>query len=190
MPWRSVRSGVPSHAASYGGWTERGMRWAVAPYPDSYGPTRLLVPGTENADTARSASGPGDAGQEPAGRSAVDRGKQGLKRSGMTDGYGIPLGRVPAGANRHDIPLLAPTLDRLESLGPLPDAVTVQPGRRLRLGHHSGSAQRTGPARTYRAQGGEGARPGESALARRTHSRVAERLSSPRPVLRASRHCL
>jgi hypothetical protein len=39
-------------------------------------------------------------GGEVAGRSPVDRGKQGLKRSGMTDGYGIPLGRVLAGANR------------------------------------------------------------------------------------------
>ncbi|MFD7480848.1 IS5/IS1182 family transposase, partial [Streptomyces sp. NPDC059837] len=33
-------------------------------------------------------------GGEAAGRSPVDRGKQGLKRSGMTDGYGIPLRRV------------------------------------------------------------------------------------------------
>ncbi|MFF4354091.1 IS5 family transposase [Streptomyces sp. NPDC001530] len=64
-------------------------------------------------------------GGEVAGRSPVDRGKQGLKRSGMTDGYGIPLGRVLAGANRHDSPLLAPTLDRLDDLGPLPDDVTV-----------------------------------------------------------------
>lgn len=53
-------------------------------------------------------------GGEVAGRSPVDRCKQGLKRSGITDGYGIPLGRVPAGANRHDSPLLAPTLDRLD----------------------------------------------------------------------------
>lgn len=43
----------------------------------------------------------------------------------MTDGYGIPLERVLAGANRHYSPLLAPTLDRLESLGPLPDTITV-----------------------------------------------------------------
>lgn len=43
----------------------------------------------------------------------------------MTDGYGIPLGRVLAGANRHDSPLLAPTLDRLDDLGPLPDDITV-----------------------------------------------------------------
>lgn len=42
----------------------------------------------------------------------------------MTDGYRIPLGRVLAGANRHDSPLLAPTLHRLEGLGPLPDTIT------------------------------------------------------------------
>ncbi|MFJ9615360.1 IS5 family transposase, partial [Streptomyces noursei] len=64
-------------------------------------------------------------GGEAAGRSPVDRGKQGMKRSGMTDGYGIPLGRVLAGANRHDSPLLAPTLDLLHELGPLPDEITV-----------------------------------------------------------------
>jgi transposase len=64
-------------------------------------------------------------GGEVTGRSPVDRGKQGLKRSSMTDGYGIPLGRVLAGANRHDSPLLAPTLDRLADLEPLPDDITV-----------------------------------------------------------------
>ncbi|MFV5998537.1 IS5 family transposase [Streptomyces sp. NPDC056231] len=64
-------------------------------------------------------------GGDAAGRSPVDRGKQGMKRSGMTDGYGIPLDRVLAGANRHDSPLLAPTLDRLDDLGPLPDDITV-----------------------------------------------------------------
>lgn len=58
---------------------------------------------------------------EAAGRSPVDRGKQGLKRSGMTDGYGIPLGRILAGANCHDSPLLAPTSDRLSELGPPPN---------------------------------------------------------------------
>ncbi|MFE6684430.1 IS5 family transposase [Streptomyces sp. NPDC057729] len=64
-------------------------------------------------------------GGEAAGRSPVDRGKQGMKRSSMTDGYGIPLGRVLAGANRHDSPLLAPNLDLLEELGPLPDEISV-----------------------------------------------------------------
>jgi IS5 family transposase len=43
----------------------------------------------------------------------------------MTGGYGIRLGCVLAAANRHDSPLLAPTLDRLDDLGPLPDGSTV-----------------------------------------------------------------
>ncbi|AWS47904.1 IS5 family transposase [Streptosporangium sp. 'caverna'] len=64
-------------------------------------------------------------GGEAAGGSPVDRGKQGMKRSLMVDGYGIPLGRVLAGANRHDSPLLAPTLDKLDDLGPLPDVIAV-----------------------------------------------------------------
>ena len=64
-------------------------------------------------------------GGDIAGRSPVDRGKQGMKRSLLVDAYGIPLGRVLAGANRHDSPLLETTLDRLADLGPLPDQITV-----------------------------------------------------------------
>jgi transposase len=64
-------------------------------------------------------------GGEVAGRSPVDRGKQGLKRSLVTDGTGIPLHVVAAGANRHDAPLLGPTLAGLEKLDGLPDDVTV-----------------------------------------------------------------
>ena len=51
-------------------------------------------------------------GGEAAGRSPVDRGKQGTKRSLLVDGSGIPIGCVIAGANCHDSPLLAPTLDK------------------------------------------------------------------------------
>ena len=47
-------------------------------------------------------------GGECAGRSPVDRGKQGMKRSSMVDGYGIPLDRVLAAANRHDPRSLPP----------------------------------------------------------------------------------
>jgi transposase len=64
-------------------------------------------------------------GGEAAGRSPVDRGKQGLKRSVVTDGQGIPLHVVAAGANRHDSPLLGPTLAGLDKLDALPDGVTV-----------------------------------------------------------------
>ncbi len=65
------------------------------------------------------------AGGAAAGRSPVDRGKQGLKRSVATDGAGIPLHLVAAGANRHDAPLLAPTPAGLDKLGGLPEDVTV-----------------------------------------------------------------
>jgi transposase len=64
-------------------------------------------------------------GGECAGRSPVDRGKLGMKRSLLTDGYGIPPGRVLAPASRNDSPLLAATLDKLGDLGPLPGDIRV-----------------------------------------------------------------
>lgn len=69
-------------------------------------------------------------GGEAAGKSPVDRGKQGTKRSVLTDGRGIPLGVVAAPANRHDSPLLRPTLERLSRFESrfgvgLPDRITV-----------------------------------------------------------------
>jgi transposase len=59
-------------------------------------------------------------GGEVAGRSPVDRGKQGLKRSILTEAGGIPLGAVPAPANRRDDGLLAGTLDTIAVVAPLP----------------------------------------------------------------------
>ena len=56
-------------------------------------------------------------GGERSGRSPVDRGKRGIKRSVVVDGRGIPLGSVSAPANHHDSPLLAPTLDAAQALG-------------------------------------------------------------------------
>jgi transposase len=64
-------------------------------------------------------------GGEKAGKSPVDRGKQGIKRSMMVDACGVPLAVVAAPANRHDSLLLAPTLDVLETLGGLPEPVSV-----------------------------------------------------------------
>jgi hypothetical protein len=64
-------------------------------------------------------------GGEQAGRSPVDRGKQGTKRSTVVDACGIPLGAISAPANRHDSPLLDETLTTLETLGPLPERVNV-----------------------------------------------------------------
>jgi hypothetical protein len=50
-------------------------------------------------------------GGERAGRSPVDRGKQGIKRSTVVDANGSPFGAVTAPANRHDSPLLGVTVD-------------------------------------------------------------------------------
>ena len=61
-----------------------------------------------------------------AGRSPVDRGKQGIKRSTAVDSNGIPLGTNTAAANRHDSPLLGETLKPLEELlGSMPEQVSV-----------------------------------------------------------------
>ena len=65
-------------------------------------------------------------GGERAGRSPVDRGKQGTKRSTAVDANGIPIGGVSAGANRHDSPLLVPTLEHASaSVGGLPDLASI-----------------------------------------------------------------
>ena len=65
-------------------------------------------------------------GGEKAGKSPVDRGEQGIKRSTAVDGRGIPIGGVSAPANRHDSPLSVPTLERAgASVGGLPDLASV-----------------------------------------------------------------
>ena len=65
-------------------------------------------------------------GGEVSGRSPVDRGKQGTKRSVVTDAGGLPLHLVVAAANAHDSPLLEPTLAGVpDAVGPLPDVACV-----------------------------------------------------------------
>jgi hypothetical protein len=61
-----------------------------------------------------------------AGRSPVDRGKRGIKRSVAVDARGIPLGVVTAPANRYDSPLLAQTLDAARALGLLPEGASIR----------------------------------------------------------------
>jgi len=61
-------------------------------------------------------------GGQKAGKSPVDRAKQGIKRSVAVDAEGIPLGVITAPANRHDSPLLSETLD---SVGKLPEQASV-----------------------------------------------------------------
>jgi transposase len=110
-------------------------------------------------------------GGEVAGPSPVDRRKQGMKRSLLVEGYGIPLGRVLAGAHRHDSPLLAPTLDQLDDLGPLPDEITVH----LDSGYDSGKTRDT---LAERGLHGEIARKGEKAPIQATHRWHVERTNA------------
>jgi len=77
-------------------------------------------------------------GGEVSGRSPVDRGKQGTKRSVACDGDGIPLHLVAARANDHDSPLLEPTLAGIcDMIGPLPD----RPCMHLDRGYDSGKTR-------------------------------------------------
>jgi len=64
-------------------------------------------------------------GGEKAGKSPVDRGKEGIKRSVAVDGRGIPLGALTATANRHDSLLLVPTLEAVRTPGLLPEGAIV-----------------------------------------------------------------
>ena len=65
-------------------------------------------------------------GGEKAGRNPVDRGKWGLKRSTVVDAKGLPIGSLSAPANRHDSPLLMPTIEHASSsVGTLPDGTSV-----------------------------------------------------------------
>lgn len=64
-------------------------------------------------------------GGDVAGRSPVDRGKHGRKRSLLTDAAGVPLHLVAAGANRPDSTLLRATLAGLATLGPRPPGLPV-----------------------------------------------------------------
>jgi len=52
-------------------------------------------------------------GGEKTGPNPTDRAKQGVKRSLLTEGHGIPVGIAVAGANRHDMKLVEATLENL-----------------------------------------------------------------------------
>jgi len=50
---------------------------------------------------------------EKTGPNPTDRGKQGVKRSLLTEGHGIPVGLVVDGANRNDMKLVRATLETI-----------------------------------------------------------------------------
>jgi transposase len=64
-------------------------------------------------------------GGQGTGPNPTDRGRKGYKWSIATDKAGIPLGWAIDGANRHDIPLLQPTLAFVEQTGLLDEIETI-----------------------------------------------------------------
>jgi transposase len=64
-------------------------------------------------------------GGQGTGPNPTDRGKRGWKWSLVTERGGIPIGWAVDGANRHDIPLLAPTLQAIAGRGLLIDIETL-----------------------------------------------------------------
>ena len=60
------------------------------------------------------------AGSQITGRNPTDRGKQGVKRSLLTEGSGIPVSVVIDGANRHDMKLVQRTLEGIMTERPTP----------------------------------------------------------------------
>jgi transposase len=76
-------------------------------------------------------------GGEGTGPNPTDRGKRGWKWSVASDMNGIPIGWVTDGANRHDVPLLVPTLDDIKAAGYFEDIDTLH----LDRGYDSGAVR-------------------------------------------------
>ncbi len=111
-------------------------------------------------------------GGEKAGRSPVDRGKRGTKRSTAVDARGIPLGTVTAPASRHDSPLLAQTLDTVaQTLGGLPESTSIH----LDRGYDSGATRQRLQERGLVAEISEKGKPAPLAATKRW---VVERTGS------------
>jgi transposase len=111
-------------------------------------------------------------GGEKAGRNPVDRGKWGLKRSTAVDAKGIPIGSLSAPANRHDSPLLVPTIEHASnSVGTLPDRTSVH----LDRGYDSDATRRR---LEYFGLKAEISEKGKPAPLRATNRWVVERTNS------------
>ena len=54
------------------------------------------------------------------GTNPTDRGKDGIKRSLLTEGHGVPIGLAVDGANRHDMKLVRATIESIVVERPAP----------------------------------------------------------------------
>jgi transposase len=65
-------------------------------------------------------------GLKKTGPNPTDRGKEGVKRSVLTEATGIPIALAIDGANRHDMKLVQDTLDGIMATRPVPTATAPQ----------------------------------------------------------------
>ena len=59
-------------------------------------------------------------GGKKTGKNPTDRAKKGVKRSLLTEGHGVPLGLMVAGANRPDMKLVKDTVNSVVVTRPRP----------------------------------------------------------------------
>ena len=102
----------------------RGIRCLLAPRPD---PVRRpqgyrMVLAVDGWSDDEGACG----GFKKTGPNPTDRGKQGVKRSLLTEAAGIPIAVAIDGANRHDMKLVRGTFDGIMATRPVPTAAMPQ----------------------------------------------------------------
>ena len=76
------------------------------------------------------------------GANPTDRGKEGVKRSLLTEGHGVPIGLAVAGANRHDMKLVRETMESIVVERPEPTPEQPQ-GMCLDKGYDYGEVRDT-----------------------------------------------
>src|SRR5262249_33187719 len=163
------RGPAPAQRLGRAGEGEKAPAWALRAYDQIIGLDRGDV-AVEGCMTKAPCGGP------LAGPSTVDRRKGGLKRSVATEAAGVPLGVAAASANRHDSPLLAPTLGAaISQLGGL---LPEQPTCHLDAAYQGTPTCQTWPSwacRPDRPPGHPRPHPGPPTLAPRTHPPLDER---------------
>jgi len=120
---------------------------------------------------------------EGIGHNPTDRGKHGTKRSTLSEGHGLPLAVVVAGAHVPDMKLAAPTLDALVIVRPAP---TGQWPQHRCLDMDKGydydlprfAAEQRGYIAHIRTRGEERAQAGSSDPSKQPRRWVVERLHS------------
>ncbi len=113
------------------------------------------------------------------GPNPTARGKRGTKRSTLSEGHGLPLAVVVAGANRPDLTLTSATLDAVVVARPEPSAERPR-GRCLDAGYDSDQVRAEAAARGYtphsRPRGQDRAPARRSDPTKRPRRWVVERL--------------